>query len=293
VLPAPENLPEHGADKVAAMLRKMCSYKSSDRFLNPYEVISAIREIENECDDENPTEDFEEFATEYLEDDVSEAENVPGEETERKQTRRERKLLEEEANDRLFQTIRKSYFLWGVLFFLILESYFPDKAFLSDWRFWMFPLSFFVITLVTFSYMSEVIVIGTVLWVIQVATGWLPFLKLLSKYELGWISVCLFVGIWFDMVSQCLYHPGTKKMQIKARGLWQYMVLNALWLVLVIAGIVCMILGVFKICEVPEVLSRLHLILMGAGIYIVEYISMRRLGIMNEMGEIRELMDGQ
>ena len=68
--------------------------------------------------------------------------------------------------------------------------------------------------------------------------------------------------------------------------------MDKIWILMIIAGIILLLLGHFKVIIIPEIVKHIHLVRTGIGFYIVELFYMWYYGLFDdEKADIDEPLD--
>jgi hypothetical protein len=118
---------------------------------------------------------------------------------------------------------------------------------------------------------------GMGLWAVQLMTGACPWVDVLNRFDCGWIVIILLFTVADGMMDDRTTYGKASYVRI---GVWNF-ISFFLWFALVVAGIV-LIVGENKgSFLVPEIFSRIHLIRVGLGIFLVQLLTLRRFKIVD------------
>lgn len=338
VVPAPAN----ASERMASIIRKMCSYRMEDRFQSVEEVLMEIGRIDGSYTDQGFTE-YKDLATEtYHEDEDKQTETYrectacENEDTEDnisqetpwwekedyELTREERKKKAQSKNEMYrFSSIWRMLFA-AVLTSLLLKAFSPDAGYLIRWEFWVLPIAVFIEAIlqrmkefhVEFGFVTIGITgfsmyylgvdvpqivaiiavlmgipaitsgvsIGMGLWIAQMLTGKLEWLNICSKWDLGWIVLILFAAVIESFIllrADCQKANNYETFVI----LW---VMDKIWYLMIIAGIVLLILEHFNVVVIPGIVKHIHLVRTGIGFWIVELFYLWYYGLLGDEEEI-------
>ena len=146
ILPAAEK----SSEAMAAVIRKMCSYRAEDRYQSVEEVLRDIGKIDGSYTEAGFTE-YEELATEsYREEDYGLfREKIKGLTEKSKIT----KIFSREEQIKRAVSMEKNYlshgrsrvFFTALLCFLFCKAVSPNAEYVFHWEFWLFPIALFVL----------------------------------------------------------------------------------------------------------------------------------------------------
>ena len=206
----------------------------------------------------------------------------------------------------------------ALLTILLLNAFSPNAVYVRRWEFWILPIAVFVEAILqrvrefyaTFGFatigisvfsmyylgidvpqivpivavlmgipaITVGVSIGMGLWIAQMLTGKVAWLSVLSKWDLGWIVLVLFVAV---IESYILFRDDYKK--VKNYEIFViFWVMDKIGYLMIIAGIILLILGYFNVIIIPEILQRIHLVRSGIGFCIVEFFYLRYYGLFDE-----------
>ncbi len=312
VVPAPE----HASEKMAKIIRKMCSYRAQDRYQSVEEVLMEIGRIDGSYTENGFLEEYDDLETEAYSDDGSGESSTKNTEDDNSQylwekddddlTREERlkkkRILQK---DYAWTSVWKCFFS-ALLFICLFESITIDTSFVSTWQFWLLSIAVLieavlqrvkefhigfgavVIALSIYSMASsgvnipQIVILlvvllglpaitggcalGTVLWTVHVMTGKLTWLDFFASHDIGWVVLVLLIGV---IESFILNRMDNNKTAALGEKVWVYMI-DKIWIVFIIAGIILMILEKTGVMEIPVVIDRLHLIRSGICVFVIE-----------------------
>ena len=148
ILPAAEK----SSEAMAAVIRKMCSYRAEDRYQSVEEVLRDIGKIDGSYTEAGFTE-YEELATEsYREEDYGLFREKIREVTEKNKIT---KIFSREEQIKRAVSMEKDYlshaksrvFFTALLCFLFCKAVSPNADYVFHWEFWLFPIALFVLGL--------------------------------------------------------------------------------------------------------------------------------------------------
>ena len=148
ILPAAEK----SSEAMAAVIRKMCSYRAEDRYQSVEEVLRDIGKIDGSYTEAGFTE-YEELATEsYREEDYGLfREKIKGLTEKSKITKifsREEQIKRAVSMEKDYLSHAKSrVFFTALLCFLFCKAVSPNADYVFHWEFWLFPIALFVLGL--------------------------------------------------------------------------------------------------------------------------------------------------
>jgi len=146
ILPAAEK----SSEAMAAVIRKMCSYRAEDRYQSVEEVLRDIGKIDGSYTEAGFTE-YEELATEsYREEDYGLFREKIREVTEKNKIT---KIFSREEQIKRAVSMEKNYlshgrsrvFFTALLCFLFCKAVSPNAEYVFHWEFWLFPIALFVL----------------------------------------------------------------------------------------------------------------------------------------------------
>ena len=148
ILPAAEK----SSEAMAAVIRKMCSYRAEDRYQSVEEALRDIGKIDGSYTEAGFTE-YEELATEsYREEDYGLfREKIKGLTEKSKITKifsREEQIKRAVSMEKDYLSHAKSrVFFTALLCFLFCKAVSPNADYVFHWEFWLFPIALFVLGL--------------------------------------------------------------------------------------------------------------------------------------------------
>ena len=333
ILPAAEK----SSEAMAAVIRKMCSYRAEDRYQSVEEVLRDIGKIDGSYTEAGFTE-YEELATEsYREEDYGLfREKIKGLTEKSKIT----KIFSREEQIKRAVSMEKNYlshgrsrvFFTALLCFLFCKAVSPNADYVFHWEFWLFPIALFVLGLLQsikefhlifglFTFLLSLFLmqkggmdipyflalflsilampaitmglsLGMALWALQSYSGSFLWLNFLAKRDLGWIIMVFLYGLvkayFLFRINHMPFRLAEKKsllsMYISAN------ILNILATVFVFSGFVLLLLGAFRIIDIPEKIKVLHLFRTGICFFGIDFLLSKKLGLLEE-GEDDEPLD--
>lgn len=333
ILPAAEK----SSEAMAAVIRKMCSYRTEDRYQSVEEVLRDIGKIDGSYTEAGFTE-YEELATEsYREEDYGLFREKIREVTEKNKIT---KIFSREEQIKRAVSMEKDYlshaksrvFFTALLCFLFCKAVSPNADYVFHWEFWLFPIALFVLGLLQsikefhlifglFTFLLSLFLmqkggmdipyflalflsilampaitmglsLGMALWALQSYSGSFLWLNFLAKRDLGWIIMVFLYGLvkayFLFRINHMPFRLAEKKsllsMYISAN------ILNILATVFVFSGFVLLILGAFRIIDIPEKIKVLHLFRTGICFFGIDFLLSKKLGLLEE-GEDYEPLD--
>lgn len=242
--------------------------------------------------------------------------------------REERKKKMQSENESYTSSSIWRMVLTALLTVLLLKAFSPDASYIERWEFWILPIAVFVesvlqrvkefhaefgfltIGVAVFSMyylgvdipqIAAIIVvligipaitagfsIGMGLWIAQMITGKMAWLILFSSWDLGWIVLILLAAI---IQSYIHFRANFKKANYYETFIITW-IMDKIWCLMIISGIIMLILGHFKVVEVPEIIKHIHLVRTGIGFYVVEVFYLWLYGLLfNEDAETDESLD--
>lgn len=243
-------------------------------------------------------------------------------------TREERKKKIQSENESYTSSSIWRMIITALLTVLLLKSFSPNAAYVSRWEFWILPIAVFVEAIlqrvkefhVEFGFVTVGIAvfsmyylgidvpqivpivavimgipaitagvsIGMGLWIAQMLTGKLAWLSVFSKWDLGWIVLILFAAV---IESYILFRADYRRANNYEAFIISW-IMDKIWILMIIAGIILLLLGHFKVIIIPEIVKHIHLVRTGIGFYIVELFYMWYYGLFDdEKADIDEPLD--
>lgn len=148
VVPAPL----HASEEMAEIIRKMCSYRSEDRYQSVEEVLMEIGHIDGSYTNEGFKEEFEDIETEVYRDDEEpeEYESIRNSqyEADRGQSDSDDSLLTREERIKNKRALEKEYektSIWkclvsAALFAALFKTFTVSNDYIDSWQFWVLPV---------------------------------------------------------------------------------------------------------------------------------------------------------
>ena len=243
-------------------------------------------------------------------------------------TREERKKKIQSENESYTSSSIWRMIITALLTVLLLKSFSPNAAYVSRWEFWILPIAVFVeailqrvkefhaefgfvtVGIAVFSMyylgidvpqivpivavimgipaITAGVSIGMGLWIAQMFTGKLAWLSVFSKWDLGWIVLILFAAV---IESYILFRADYRRANNYEAFIISW-IMDKIWILMIIAGIILLLLGHFKVIIIPEIVKHIHLVRTGIGFYIVELFYMWYYGLIDdEKADIDEPLD--
>ena len=334
ILPAAEK----SSEAMAAVIRKMCSYRAEDRYQSVEEVLRDIGKIDGSYTEAGFTEQ-EELATEsYREEDYGLfREKIKGLTEKSKIT----KLFSREEQIKRAVSMEKDYlshaksrvFFTALLCFLFCKAVSPNPDYVFHWEFWLFPIALFVLgilqsikefhflfglitfmlslflmkkggmdipyflalflSVLTMPAITMGLSLGLTLWALQSYSGSFLWLNFLAKRDLGWI---IMVFLYWLVDAYFLFRINFisfRPKEIKKSLLSHFItgnILSLLAMAFVISGFVLLLLGAFRIIDIPEKIKVLHLFRTGICFFGIDVLLSKKFGLLEE-GEDDEPLD--
>lgn len=329
---------EKSSEAMAAVIRKMCSYRAEDRYQSVEEVLRDIGKIDGSYTEAGFTE-YEELATEsYREEDYGLFREKVREVTEKNKIT---KIFSREEQIKRAVSMEKDYlshaksrvFFTALLCFLFCKAVSPNADYVFHWEFWLFPIALFVLGLLQsikefhlifglFTFLLSLFLmqkggmdipyflalflsilampaitmglsLGMALWALQSYSGSFLWLNFLAKRDLGWIIMVFLYGLVRAYFLFRINHMPFRLAEKKISLLSMYIsanILNILATVFVFSGFVLLILGAFRIIDIPEKIKVLHLFRTGICFFGIDFLLSKKLGLLEE-GEDDEPLD--
>ena len=243
-------------------------------------------------------------------------------------TREERKKKIQSENESYTSSSIWRMIITALLTVLLLKSFSPNAAYVSRWEFWILPIAVFVeailqrvkefhaefgfvtVGIAVFSMyylgidvpqivpivavimgipaITAGVSIGMGVWIAQMFTGKLAWLSVFSKWDLGWIVLILFAAV---IESYILFRADYRRANNYEAFIISW-IMDKIWILMIIAGIILLLLGHFKVIIIPEIVKHIHLVRTGIGFYIVELFYMWYYGLFDdEKADIDEPLD--
>ena len=334
ILPAAEK----SSEAMAAVIRKMCSYRAEDRYQSVEEVLRDIGKIDGSYTEAGFTE-YEELATEsYREEDYGLFREKIREVTEKNKIT---KIFSREEQIKRAVSMEKNYlshgrsrvFFTALLCFLFCKAVSPNAEYVFHWEFWLFPIALFVLGLLQsikefhlifglFTFLLSLFLmqkggmdipyflalflsilampaitmglsLGMALWALQSYSGSFLWLNFLAKRDLGWIIMVFLYGLvrayFLFRINHMPFRLAEKKISLFSMYI-SANILNILATVFVFSGFVLLILGAFRIIDIPEKIKVLHLFRTGICFFGIDFLLSKKLGLLEE-GEDDEPLD--
>lgn len=335
ILPAAEK----SSEAMAAVIRKMCSYRAEDRYQSVEEVLRDIGKIDGSYTEAGFTE-YEELATEsYREEDYGLfREKIKGLTEKSKITKifsREEQIKRAVSMEKDYLSHAKSrVFFTALLCFLFCKAVSPNADYVFHWEFWLFPITLFVLGILQsikefhlifglFTFLLSLFLmqkggmdipyflalflsvlampaitmglsLGMALWVLQSYSGSFLWLDFLAKRDLGWIiMVFLYWLVDAYFLFRINYTISFRPKEFKKSLLSHFItgnILTLLAMAFVISGFVLLLLGAFRIIDIPEKIKVLHLFRTGICFFGIDFLLSKKLGLLEE-GEDDEPLD--
>ena len=334
ILPAAEK----SSEAMAAVIRKMCSYRAEDRYQSVEEVLRDIGKIDGSYTEAGFTE-YEELATEsYREEDYGLFREKIREVTEKNKIT---KIFSREEQIKRAVSMEKNYlshgrsrvFFTALLCFLFCKAVSPNADYVFHWEFWLFPIALFVLGLLQsikefhlifglFTFLLSLFLmqkggmdipyflalflsilampaitmglsLGMALWALQSYSGSFLWLNFLAKRDLGWIIMVFLYGLvrahFLFRINNMPFRLAEKKISLLSMYI-SANILNILATIFVFSGFVLLILGAFRIIDIPEKIKVLHLFRTGICFFGIDFLFSKKLGLLEE-GEDDEPLD--
>lgn len=209
----------------------------------------------------------------------------------------------------------------AILVAFLLKAFSPDASYLNRWEFWIVPFSLFVASVLqrvkefhvewaaftvgvagfSMYYLGvgvpQIVAIITVLigipsitagtsigmglWMAQMLTGKFAWLNFLSRWDLGWIVLIALVAV----LESCLLLRLDYRKANNTESIIQW-ILDKIWYLMIIAGVILLILGHFNVIEIPSILKHIHLVRTGIGFWLVEVAYLWYYGLLDDEEDI-------
>lgn len=299
----------------------------SDHGFTEYEDLETetFRELENP-----QTETYRETNGEEEDEQIDEtSEEIPWwKKEDHELSREERKKKLQVENEIYGSSSMWRMIITALLTVLLFKSFSPDALYISRWEFWILPIAIFVeavlqrmkefhvefgfvtigiavfsmyylgidepqivaivVVLMGIPSITAGVSIGMGLWIAQVVTGKLAWISICSKWDLGWIILILFVAV---IESNILLRADYQKANNYETFIITW-IMDKVWYILIIAGIILLILGHFNVIVIPKIIKHIHLVRTGIGLYFVELFYLWYYGLLDdEEDEIDEPLD--
>lgn len=243
-------------------------------------------------------------------------------------TREERKKKLQSEQESYTSSSIWRMIITAVLTVLLLKAFSPNAVYVSRWEFWILPIAVFVeailqrvkefyaefgfvtVGIAVFSMyylgidvpqivpivavlmgipaITAGVSIGMGLWIAQMLTGKLAWLSVFGKWDLGWIVLILFAAV---IESYILFRADYRRANNYETFIISW-IMDKIWILMIIAGIILLLLGHFKVIIIPEIVKHIHLVRTGIGFYIVELFYMWYYGLFDdEEADIDEPLD--
>lgn len=237
-------------------------------------------------------------------------------------TREERKKKIQSENESYTSSSIWRLIITALLTFILFKAFTPDASYVSRWEFWILPIALFVeailqrvkefhaefgvvtVGIAVFSMyylgidipqivaviavlmgipaITAGISIGMGLWIVQMLTGELAWLSIFSKWDLGWIVLILFAAV---IESYILFRADYRKANNYETFVISW-IMDKIWYFMIVAGIILLILGHFKVIIIPEIVKHIHLVRTGIGFYVVEVFYLWYYGLLDDEEEV-------
>lgn len=246
-------------------------------------------------------------------------------------TREERKKLAKAIAEMYVSSSRWRFFLTAIATFCIYKALSPNAEYVKNWLFWILPISLVVesvlqrirefhiefcivtICLAMFSIINlrpdvpHILMIlivligsptltagcaaGTGLWILQSITGKWAWLSFLSDWDLGWIAIIGLATVIFSNIFMSEVYDRVPKLG----EIILLRIMETVCFLIVVTGIILLILSGLKIIVIPEIITHLHLVRTGIGIYAVLLFYLWHYGLLDddteEETDINESLD--
>lgn len=224
-------------------------------------------------------------------------------------TRRERKQRDQIDEADYGRLSMQKLIVSSILFALLFQSLSPDAAYVSSWQFWILPIvvllesvlksvkefhvEFAVLSIGAIVYSMAVLevdvpqialilavlclspsltagcAVGTGLWVAMLLSDQLSWPGIFDRWDLGWFIIILIVAVIYgELYLRASYHKITQRSFTIWKG-----VMDKLWIVCILVGIMLLLLEHFDIMAVPEIVKHLHFVRVGIGMFVVEVLA--------------------
>lgn len=313
IIPAPTN----ASEELTRIIRKMCSYRVEDRYQSVEEVLMDIGRIDGSYTAQGFTE-YDDLPTETF----CEYEEIPWWNKEDCELNREerKKKIQFENKSYTSSSIWRMI-ITALLTVLLFKALSPDAKYINRWEFWILPIALFaeavfqrvkefhaefgfvtvgiavfsmyylgidvpqivaiVAVLIGIPAITAGCSIGMLLWLAQMLSGKMAWLNICSEWDLGWIVLILFSAV---IESYILFRADYKKANNYETFIISW-IMDKIWYVMIIAGIIILLLGHFNVIVIPDIVKHLHLVRTGIGIWIVEVFYLWRYGLFDDEEE--------
>ncbi len=274
--------------------------------------------------DDNPTETYRDDQIEEQDDKREIQKIIPRRrKKERELTREEWKKKVAAANKRYNSSSIWRMILTAIFSFCLLKSFVPDAPYVSRWELWILPLAvlveavlqrikefhiefgFITIGIAVFSMhylgagvpqIAAIIALlvgipaitagfslGMFLWIAQILFQKYLWLNFLNKWDLGWLAIVLLVVF---VERYIIYRDECNK--LNRYEIIVFLILNFIWLLMIITGVILLILSHFHVVSIPEAVKHIHLIRSGICLVIIGWFFT---GVDDEDEEVDESLD--
>ena len=239
-------------------------------------------------------------------------------------TREERKKKIQSENEIYTSSSILRLIITALLTVILLKSFSPNASYVSRWEFWILPIALFVdailqrvkefhaefgfitvgIAVFSIYYLGidipQIVAIiavlmgipaitagisfGMGLWIAQTITGKCTWLSIFSKWDLGWILLILFAAV---IESYILFRADYQKANNYEIFVISW-IMDKIWYVMIISGIILLLLGHFNVIEIPEIVKNIHLVRTGIGVFAVEVFYFWYYGLLNNEEEVED-----
>lgn len=262
VFPAPKN----ASKNMTRIIRKMCSYRSDERYSSLAEVLLDLGSIDENNGADNGIESFEypdvETETYRHSEESLTADDKNGVRT---KTRAEVRLERKKMNAAYRKGCFRYYIILTLLFVLAMIGLQVELPVILEWGFWIVP-AMILLTRDAVIIISYATAIG--IWLLSEMTNGLSFLSFIADQNIGWILIILVIAevsrlAFFKFESQKI----TKKRLDVELSTYAWIC----WL-MILTGIVCKIQQLRGVWNVPAVVENIHFIRTGILSYVIIFV---------------------
>ena len=300
IFPAPKN----ASEEMTRIIRKMCQFYHDERYQSMAEVLMDISALRDGVDDNTERDDLEypDFATETYREDKPVASRVSNQPRKSELTGRAKRKEEERIEKELFKKVNKRCF-WGFTVLLLLLSFGLqlDISVVKESLFWILPIVVLIEALFLkineFHIVGGIIAIGmcayscyviglnmsqilllivvliglpsitaagavaTLLWGIINVLDKMDYVSWVSDYDLSWVLlIIVLISLNHYFIKMAEFENLINKNIIV--HIW---ILDKIFLLIPLVGVIWTILNSFGIVIMPEVIQRMHLVRTGIG----------------------------
>lgn len=311
IFPAPVN----ASERMTRIIRKMCSFYPEDRYQSMDEVLFDLAQMGNVAEQ---AEDFGcdelDFETETYKEDRTNIEERPESADSRSARKKRKKEIEA---DYTFTNVFYMMILTVLLTFMQ-RGLSTDGVYVTRWEFWILPITvlieailmrikefhiaFGVVSLAIggFSIYSVgltvqhcILVLALMLgmptfaaasavsvgcWMYIALTGKVAWTSVFYKYDLSWILIVIVLMMVYRLMRARI-SAGKISMKRAYAGVF---IFDKIFLLIALVGIVFWAVGKFSLLEIPDIITRLHLVRTGLVAFVLYVISLWLDGSLSE-----------